>query len=296
MIYKAAPLTDVVVPLSDIYIQDSWNSRSGQIEVDTGDPDDYQFSQLLESIRNEGQKNAVDVRLSRSSDYPLELLTGYRRCKAILRLAPACPMVKVRIHDCSDSAARAINLAENIERSQVSNADLAWGLHQLQLASKAEGKRLTAAELSSMCGLEKSKGALLLFVMNKVDSDITKQWRESALPLPLDSMSAIARKDISAQPALYRKLCQDANARKAASQKRHGSHWLTNSVKFADLLGGALGRAERNRLITTDCLDFREHLGLLIRIDSNATAKETQMVAERLDCAYRHALEGKDDH
>lgn len=118
--------TALLVPLDAIV--PGPNSRTGWDEVDDG------LLQLAESIRERGLLEPLIVRELRSeTDGPrrFQLLAGFRRLAAARHLQMR--RVPVRVVASSDAEARATNVAENLARTDLTDADAVRAIEDLHV-------------------------------------------------------------------------------------------------------------------------------------------------------------------
>lgn len=108
------------VPIADIIIDDDWNCRDQIVPSDVAD--------LAKQIKQMGLIQPVT--LMRMSDGSLKLVAGYRRVHAhkMLRLETIDAIIR---DDLTEIDASAINLAENIERKNLTPLEEARTLNRL---------------------------------------------------------------------------------------------------------------------------------------------------------------------
>jgi transcriptional regulator with XRE-family HTH domain len=185
----------VSLPLNQIFVDYAWNSRSqhdvmssqsdGVMNVDEGLKEGNGLAGLCTSILANGQDSPVTVReihdrklLSGnlvSVGYPAkyELICGFRRYTALgflydqKKKVPSLESghIWAMIRELTPIDARLLNIRENTDRSNLSPADLTWGVLQL----KAQG--LTGQNIAEQLNI--SMGY------------VSRLWKVASLPLPI---------------------------------------------------------------------------------------------------------------
>lgn len=187
-----------LAPLTDIYADYGWNSRSqhdviasqsdGVFNSDEGLKEGEGFSGLCKSLEQNGQDNPVTVvevkekKSFRGHNSPFvgtvfpfkyELVCGFRRYTALGFLyekKKAVPGLKdghiwTMVRELNPVEARLLNLRENTDRSSLLPSDLTWGILQL----KAQG--LTVNQIAEQ--------------LNINTNYVSRLWKIASLPLPV---------------------------------------------------------------------------------------------------------------
>jgi ParB/RepB/Spo0J family partition protein len=285
--------TIVELPLSLIEVPHEWNSRSGKLNIDSGDEESQEFSDLKNSIAAGGQKTPVEVRLTSNREKPYQLVKGFRRTTAILELAKQYqdpePVIRAIVVDIDEVEARTENLMENVTRQNLTPPDFAWGLHQLHLAAKKTGKKLSDAEIARRIGRNQSYVGKLLGIMRNVQPNITRRWRETPKAVSVGEMHEIGKLPKDEQDGAFGKLL-GANQAPDEDQGKHRSGWYEGAKKKAFEFGHTLGVLEREGLIDTAGLDFETHLDFCMKLRESASKNHRRGLATQMNRGYQTGL------
>lgn len=268
-----APVKEVTmfVPLSSVFVDHSWNSRSGgwlqesselPKEGEAGPGESTGLAGLIASIKAKGQIQAAHVRPNPGkTKHEYMIVTGYQRYESLRRIAemgidvpgsPAKnPMIKVDIRNLSEAEARELNGIENLERRNLTVADTAWHIAQLAIIAKQSGMEKTDTDIAAQIGLQQSYVSKLHRIMKNTQPSILKTWRESPIdPLTVDQRTAVwqdektkeARAKVD-QEAVYKRLLE------AKSEKKKVG-WIGKAKQNAEELGVIFGVLEREGVVT----------------------------------------------
>lgn len=254
------------VPLSSIFVDHSWNSRSGgwlqesselPKEGEAGPGESTGLAGLIASIKAKGQIQAAHVRPNPGkTKHEYMLVTGYQRYEALRRIAEMgvdvpgslakTPSIKVDIRNLSEAEARELNGIENLERRNLSTADTAW--HVAELA-RATGK--TDSDIALQIGLTQSYVSKLHRIMKGTRADILKAWRENPVdPLGVDQRLAVAYdKDGKVRPKedqeeAFKKLLA------GAGEKKKAGGFMPKAKENAAKLGVVFGVLQREGVLS----------------------------------------------
>ena len=255
----------VRVALSEVFVDHSWNSRSGGwMQQATEIPKDEKGNEiegpggstglagLVLSIKSNGQDQACDVRPNPGkTKHKYMLVTGFRRFEALRRIAesgvivpgfdPKNPTVKVNVRNLTEAEARALNGRENIERDDLSPADTAWHISQL-----AETHKLTDTAIAAQIGKTQGYVSKLHRIMKETKADILKAWRENPIdPLTIEQRIKLAEYPKDGQEAAFKALLTNAGGGKG----KKGA-WVKAATEKATNLGVVFGALEREGVIT----------------------------------------------
>lgn len=258
------------VPLSSIFVDHSWNSRSGgwlqesselPKEGEAGPGESTGLAGLIASIKAKGQIQAAHVRPNPKGKHEYMLVTGFQRLEALRRIAemgvdvpgsPAKnPMMKVDIRNLSEAEARELNGIENLERRNLSTADTAWHISQLADIAERSGVKKTDTEIAMQIGLTQSYVSKLHRIMKETRADILKSWRENPVdPLTVDQRLTVAyEKDGKTrtkadQEEMFKKLLE------GAGEKKKAGGWMPKAKENAAKLGVVFGVLQREGVVT----------------------------------------------
>jgi ParB/RepB/Spo0J family partition protein len=287
----------VDIPLDLIEVDDAWNARSGKWFLDDGNEEGNQFSDFRKSLR-EGQKTPILVTRRKDTRKPYRLVAGYRRCRGVAENAAedgTMPVMRCIVVDLDEVAARTENLCENVNRSDLTAADTAWGIAELRKASVASGNELSANQIGQRIGKSQPYVHRLLQIMEKCLPNITKRWRESPKALSVYAMYQISQLPKDQQEKAFADLMGCIERRKEpTTESRARSSWVDTARKKAFDIGTLLGRLEAEGLIDTSGLDWDTHLDLLIKVKESATKSTRAAIASQFNRGYKTAKEGKE--
>jgi ParB/RepB/Spo0J family partition protein len=298
-VFNADNNTIVVIPIVQISVKSEWNSRSGKWTSDSGDEESQEFSDLMISLQTKGQDTPVEVRLSGDAEKPYDLVKGFRRTAAILALSEkdgrVKPEVRAIVRELNEVEAREENLLENVTRQNLTPPDFAWGLHQLQLASKAVkgAKGLSDLAIANRLGRNQAYVNKLLTIMRDCKPNITRRWRETAKAVSVVSMYGISKLPKVEQDDAFGKLLGDVIMTKDGEVKAKTS-WLDSTRKKARDFGTILGTLEREGLIDTSGLDFETHLDLCLKVKESASPAQRASISSQMLRGYNAAKEERE--
>jgi ParB/RepB/Spo0J family partition protein len=257
------------VPLSNIFVDHSWNSRSGgwlqesselPKKGEAGPGETTGLAGLIASIKAKGQIQAVHVRPNPKGKQEYMLVTGFQRFEALRRIAemgvdvPGSPSknpcIKADIRNLSEAEARELNGIENLERRNLSTADTAWHISMLAAIAEQSGVKKTDTEIALQIGLTQSYVSKLHRIMKETGADILKSWRENPVdPLTVDQRLAVAyEKDGKVrtkadQEEVFKKLLE------GAGEKKKTGGWMPKAKENAAKLGVVFGVLEREGVV-----------------------------------------------
>jgi ParB/RepB/Spo0J family partition protein len=289
------PDKNVIVELSLnlVDIPHEWNSRSGKLNLDSGDEESQEFSDLKSSIAAGGQKTPVEVRLTNNREKPYQLVKGFRRTTAVLELAKQFqdpdPTIRAIVVELDEVEARTENLMENVTRQNLTPPDFAWGLHQLSLASKKAGKKLSDAEIARRIGRNQSYIGKLMTIMRNVQPNITRRWRETPKVVSVNEMHEVGKLPKDEQDAAFGRLL-GANQAPDEDQNKTRSGWYEGAKKKAFEFGMVLGTLEREGLIDTSGLDFESHIDFCMKVRESASKNHRRGLATQMNRGYQTGL------
>jgi ParB/RepB/Spo0J family partition protein len=175
---KKNEVDDIVkIPLDSIEANYEWNARSPWEKGNT-DKTGHGFSELVDSLKENGQKRPCDVVKQKNGKY--RLITGFRRFTAAKQLE--FPTLLCVVRDWDEAKARLENVTENTEREDLRSSDTCWSIGQYVKTLK--GERPSQEVLGKTFGLSQSYVSKHLQILDKVKPEILDAWR-SGLPVGL---------------------------------------------------------------------------------------------------------------
>lgn len=283
----------VDVPLSLITADPKWNSRSGDWQTPDGDETGQQFIDLITSIQEDGQEEAVRLCIVDDPEKPYHLEAGFRRFKAIQKIAELKkienPTIRAIIARHDDVAARITNLRENVTRAAITPPDLAWGITELDREAKKAGTPMTAVKMAAILGKDQTYVSKLLKISQCLKADLFRRWRGEAVSVSVNHVLEVAKLPKDEQTAAFNALIRidtvDGEPTETAARA-----WIDTAKKKAAGIAEMLGTLERLKLIDTTPLDFDTHLDLLIKLNKKATANNKKSIAATARKSYEAAL------
>lgn len=259
------------IPLSSICIDPEWNTRHKAWMQVSDKPEDKEgvtaesegFLGFMNSIANDGQDTPVIVR-PRGLNAPWEkiapkkfdymLVVGFRRCEAIRRIADKGgsmhvdaknPTVKAIVRSLTEGEAQACNMRENVDRENLTTADIAFGVWRLYNDS-----RMTQQQIAAELGLTQGHVSKMLAIMKTCDPKVAKFWREAgAGSVTVKEMSKLAEKPREEQVDYWKSLVGEEKERATKS-----TAWQKKAARDAEHFGAVLGAfCNEGLLAEKDC-------------------------------------------
>jgi ParB/RepB/Spo0J family partition protein len=292
--FQADPNTIVEIPLSQIVAIENWNSRSGRWEVNDGDDEGQQFDDLVASIRTKGQEEPCDVRCHPTLKEHYLLTAGFRRYKALCRIADdgqSAVTIRCIVQAADDVQARIRNLSENTTRQNISTPDLAWGIHELHKVAIANGRPLTNGKIAALIGKSESYVGHLLTIMTKCKPAITKKWRSMPKSLSVLTMHAVALMPKADQDAAFAALLVPIEQREKPDTQSSRQHsWVDNAKAKAYTVGVLIGQLEAHGLIDTSSLEFSRHIDLIVPLRDTCTTVQRDAIVIQAEKGYKQGV------
>lgn len=283
------------IPLTEIDADYAWNARSGKLDVDAGDEEGNSFSELVSSLRANGQDEPVDVRPKKSGK-GYHLTTGFRRFTALSKIAaddktPGFILAYVR--NDNELQARARNLRENTARDNLKGPDLAFGVHDLVRQQEKAGGNPSSVSVAAELGKNQPYINRLMNIMKKGDAAVTKLWRESPVKVGvLEMLQVVEHEGAKRQMEAFKEILA-AKGNKGAT--RGPNAWVDTACSKAGEIGALLGRLHKAQLVDCEGLDFEdaEHLALIMKVNSKATAAQKTKIGKAARIEFDKALKEK---
>jgi ParB/RepB/Spo0J family partition protein len=265
----------------DIHADFSWNSRSGAFWEDiekTGETpeegvkkpkivkatDRSDWSMFVASILSTGTNlEAVICRPPAKAGGKPRLVTGFRRYRAVMELAMAANdggpalaqkgLIRYVVREMSDTEARLINGIENIDRENISTADLCAFIGEL-----VTKHNLNDVQIASRIGKSQPYVSRLNRIFKALSPSVLEAWRKSPVHITLDDIEKkvlMVGDKSNAAPSEdeqndYFSRVQDARAgRKKDSDARGKLGWIDTKAKEALKVGSILGKLEGLNMI-----------------------------------------------
>jgi hypothetical protein len=279
-------------PLSEVYIDYSWNVRSGNWQDD--------LDELETSMMPDGpdgrvvQDQPVVVRphpCPEPGSPPYALVSGFSRCTCIRRIADRQgvkdPKVWLIIRMLDEGEALAMNLRENLARNQVKQADIAVQLWKLYRWTEIErGVYLQPEELAPLVGSNPIAVARMLEVMRKGSNDLIQLWQNSRTSVNLLDLVEIVRNynKLQQKQAFHALLLHQHRIKptqRASIRSRAGQQ--------AYEVGTMLAVLENEGYITINNSKFEQYMHLLVRVPSRGQHLRKFQLCRVLKDAYNEA-------
>lgn len=297
----------VNLPLSDIFIDNSWNTRSDVGAGSSGGDDEENTDEgLMASIGTRGQEEPVRVRptpkeLKRKEPYML--VYGFRRAWAIGKLAEKNgdknPTIKARVSDLTEEQARELNLAENTARDSLATCDIAYGIARVLEHSPQR----TSVAISQEVGLNQGYVATIMRVVQGLKKGLLQKWRDQrGKKLTLAEMERISKlttkEEQEAAFAEYAKKHSETE-----SEEQGANAWKKANKAKAEAFGKLFGGLQREGLLEVGDPEmfFLQAFegGFFGRLKRGAgkelSDKEKHAVADVAFKAWEAAVEADDD-
>ena len=294
--------------LSKVQADFEWNARHGLLDKegklvkDSGDESKNNLTDLIESIKVEGQDTPVIVRPVGKSGEKFALVAGFRRYLAIKAIAEEqgnkTPTIKAVVRDLSDLEARALNIRENAARDDLRGPDLAWSIHELALAYKAKGLKSSSVVIASSIGKNQGYVNRLMGIMEHGDAKVTKLWRDAPYQVPIAEMERIVAHDKGPrQMEAFEEVVKNRTGTGGSGAGGGRGKWLEAAKTKAEGLGAMLGRLAKAEVVDFDGLDFEDpdHVRLCLdKLKGDATEAQIKSVGKALAKAFNEAKNAKD--
>lgn len=288
----------VELPLNKVHADFEWNSRYGN-PAEQGDSGgelaENEFASLVESIRSRGQDTAIIVRPKGQGH---AVVAGFRRYAALQKIAEDAKdknlTIKCIIRELNEVEAKSLNIRENAARKQLGPADLMVSLGELKDLYEKNKASVTVSALADEVGVGRPYASKLLNIRDKVDPKFVKLWREGKAEIAVNKMEALAKLDKGEQQNReWADNIATAGGRGAGGGRKDKKAWLESAERQAIKIGIFLGELEHLEKISTENLDFKKDLELLVDMkegEQKATATQRQKIVEAISNAYNDAM------
>ncbi len=281
------------VLLSDIDLTYE-NQRTGDwTQGDSNDSDALEsnsFKELVESIRETGQKDPVTVR---PKGKKLQLIKGFRRYAALRLLASQNNKLKtatinVIVKNLNDIDAFEEHVIENASRDNLKGSDLAFAAYKLGEHYRSRGTSLSGNAIAARMGKNQSYISMLLRIISGAPK-IAAQWREADVQLSITEMARIAKlKDPAAQQTEYDRLL--SGKPESGGSGPGGKEWIDTATEKAVKVAAMLGMLARKELVTVN-ITWDENLpDLGVKLKSDVTAAQRRLIGKAAREAFAAAL------
>lgn len=296
--FQSVPETElgklVTIPLTDIDTSYE-NARTGNWQE--GDPNSVHegnsFLELLESIRETGQKDPVTVR-PKGKKY--QLIKGFRRFAALKKLATdsstmKTATIKAIVKDLNDLQAFEEHVLENTARDNLSGPDLAFAAYNLGEKYRLAGTPISGNIIAQRMGKNQSYISALLRIVGSAPK-VAKMWRDAPIQLSINEMTRIAKiKDPAVQEQEYARLLDNSTPEDGQAGSG-GKDWVKSAAEKAAKVATLIGTLEREGYvgkvdITWD--DPHALLALGVKVKADATGRQRQTIGKQAREAYAAA-------
>lgn len=292
---KVNPNQVLVLNLSDVFVDPSWNTRSavGEAEGSGGEEGENDFVSLRESIEMRGQDIPVDVRPNpNKTKHHYALVAGFRRFKAIQDIAEKAgnktPTVRALVHTFATEAdAIEFNMRENTARADLSAPDTVYGISRLLKANPS----VTDSNMAKSLGFSQPYVSKVHRVIDKVSPKLLTLWRDSiGVKLTLEQMHALTKiEDKAEQTKAYEEMVR-GKAEKTTSDKR--KTWIESTMSKAHSVGMFLGKLAMAGHIEVynPGESFVDGLDAFVKVKSEADDKLRLKFSDALAKGYEEGL------
>lgn len=281
------------IPLKDIKIDWSWNTRTGNWKGGTAAENESGYEELKHSMQTVGQEQPVIITVNKTgSKEKFRLVSGFRRSAVASDLK--WETIKAMVLEMSDLEARENNIRENTARADLKGPDLAFGLADLKKEYIKAKKPWVQAAVAQSLGLNQGYVNMLDKIMTKVDEKITKAWHEAPVSVPIQAMSKLADVEPAKQGEAFEKLLKD-QAGKADGRSKKGKEQLL--VQAAERVGKLFGKLVYNGYVAvtqlaTDDKEFWKIMGVSIPEEMEEIPSDMIRMASK---AFEEAIHPKAD-
>lgn len=292
---KVNPNQVLVLNLSDIFVDPSWNTRSavGEAEGSGGEEGENDFVSLRESIELRGQDIPVDVRPNPGkTKHPYALVAGFRRFKAIQDIAEKAgnktPTIRAIAHTfATEAEAIEFNMRENTARADLSAPDTVYGISRLLKANPA----VTDSNMAKSLGFSQPYVSKVHRVIDKVNPKLLTSWRDSiGVKLTLEQMHTLTKiEDKVEQTKAYEEMVR-GKAEKTATDKR--KVWIEGTLSKCHSVGVFLGKLAMAGHIEVynPGESFVDGLDAFVKVKSEADDKLRLKFSDALAKGYEEGL------
>lgn len=217
-----------LIQLSDIFVDEKWNARSGNWKEDDG------YKALLASLTFDGQiYTPLEVVKSEGfgskTTKPYTLIAGFRRITAALELSwKQAPCLVLTL---TPAKAQLRNLQENTAREGFKVPDLVFSLCRL-------GENATNKEIAEDCSLSVPWVTKLKKIGNDLVPTVFAKWRASNLLIAVRDMQRISEAPKDKQELMWAALVQDLSSKTPVPKGK----WIEHAIKRAGTLGQEVGK------------------------------------------------------
>lgn len=298
---KVNPNHILNIPLSDIFVDPTWNTRSGVGNSSSGGSNDENTDAgLVESIKARGQDQEVLLRPTPKEfkvKQPYMLVYGFRRHWAVTQIATETgnlktATIKARIEEMTETQARAKNLGENTARENLGAADICFGIARILEVEPTMPSTAVAQEI----GLNQSYVAQHMRILAGVKKSILQKWRDqTGKKVTVAEMEKLAKLQTAGE---QEKAFNEASGKDAGEGSEKGPNaWKDASKKKMAKLGTFFGSLAREGYLSIDPETFfLDALPLLVKVsggkgNKQASDREMQGFAEAGYKAFHAEME-----
>lgn len=246
----------LTIPLSDIYVDPTWNVRSGVGEGGEGGEDENSDIGLVESIKARGQDEPVLVRPTPKEakvKQPYTLVYGFRRFWAISSIAEETgsktPTIKAKVKSMTEGEARAANVRENTARDTLSAADICFGIGEIRKVNPNVVQTAVAQDL----GLSQGYVGRHFAILDGLKPSLLQKWRlNRGIKITVKAIEAIAKLEKSAQDEAFAALVKAATPAGEMTDGEKANKFREAAKKRAATMGKLFGQLAREGHLTLD--------------------------------------------
>ena len=275
----------LVCKLEEIYVDPSWNVRSGNWTEQTDPETGSGFTTLKLSIETEGQREPVTVRPYKHAKNPAiqyALVAGFRRYAALKALNSAT--IRCTVEDLDDKAARYRNLAENTARESLKGADLAWGIGDLIKMGE------TDVAIAKRVGRHQTYIGRLHKIVADLKPALFSQWRAATVDITVADAFKVATAPKDRQDEVWNEIIK-ARTPEVLDGKGKAAKVLVGLRKRGESFGRLLGLLQRDGHIKNVAGDWDEVALLVLPVPKKVTSKQVASIGKALATGYANGQE-----
>jgi hypothetical protein len=248
----------VLLSVDDIEIDNAWNARSGNWAEDSSDEDagkaavdGSSFPGLVLGLATDGQDTPGYCRQPSKAGGKVRLVSGFRRARAITQLRdevkagtrvdvannPAMRgMMKVVVRNMTEAQARAMNIRENVLRSSLHKADLAWAIKTM-----AGNDGETDSSIALTIGKSQPYVTALHNIANKLTPKVFEMWRNANRVVTIKQITGVSEVQKDRQEEEMVRVMK-GDPEPGVESRRGPDGWIVSKKEYSEELGVMFGR------------------------------------------------------
>lgn len=294
----------VQIPIEKIEVDREWNSRKYLGDDSDGGPEEHSFSDLVDSIRQNGQRTPIEVRKVEGSDDHYTMISGFRRITAISKvyakdetvpgLEKGCVRAIVK-HGISEMEALILNGSENTARQNLNMADTAYLVHRLSTKYRMKERDIATKLALSQPYVNQLqtvyRGTCNLRIEKKDGSSQTifDFWRDAPGRVTFTNMLEFARLKIDdrVKEIKFLELLKPDTGKQATKKKS----FKRDDAQAAEQFGVMLGRMVASKVLDFTPVNWRRTLAVGRKMSFEGMTEEyIEMVCQSAQRGYERGL------